>query len=123
VKAGQRIRVRARLRRAHGAPVTRTFAIRLPRNLAPGTRRLVLAGAAAPANPDYEAALADDLGLESTGAPVVADSFAELSRAVHGLARFDGIRARVGTREAFRAYRDSRELITGRVQIRLHVTG
>ena len=121
VAAGQRIRVRARLRRAHGAVVTRTFSVRLPRDLKPGTRRLVLDGAAGPPTADYGDALVDELSGGGPGAPVVADSFSELATAVHGLARFDGIRARVGNRKAFRAYRDSHDRITGRLSIRLHV--
>ena len=82
----------------------------------------MLAGARAAADPDYEDALADDLGLGGSGAPVVADSFAELAdgRARAGHAS-TGSGPAWGPARPSAPTRDSHDLITGRVQIRLHV--
>jgi hypothetical protein len=118
--AGRRIRVRVRLRRSSGAVVTRTVALRVPKGLGPGRRRLVLAGAAPSAVPNYDDQLADELGGGGTPA-VLPGSLPQLVRAVAGLQRFDGLRARFATRPATRAYRDPDELITGRLLLRLRV--
>ena len=119
-RAGHRIRVRVRLRRAGGALVSRTVTLRVPKGLGPGRRRLVLAGAAPEAVPSYSDDLADELG--GGGAPsVLPASVPQLVRAVTALSRFDGLRARFATRAPVAAYRDPAELITGRLLLRLRV--
>ena len=118
--AGQRIRVRVRLRKAAGGTVLRTVALRVPKTLGPGRRRLVLAGAAPDAVPSYSDELADELGGGGTPA-VLPGSVPQLVRAVAALSRYDGLRARFATRAPVRAYRDPAELITGRLLLRLRV--
>ena len=121
VRAGRRIRVVARLRRVHGKEVTRAFTIRLGRSLAPGNHRLVLSGAAEDSSASFDDALSLLFGDSSAAGPPAAESFRELAGSIADLGRFDGVVARVGTRRAFRAYRDPHDLITGRAQVRLHV--
>ena len=57
------------------------------------------------------------------GAPaVLPGDLGAVRAAVNGLARYDGIRARFASRPAVRAYRDPRELVTGRLLLPLRVT-
>jgi hypothetical protein len=120
-RPGRRVRLRVALQRLHGTRMTRRFRVRLPRGLRPGRHVLQLAGGAS-GSPDEDPLIALLLGDESDGSSRAPTTLAQLSAAIAGLHRYDGVVARVGHRR-FRAFRDRHLLITGRARAVLHVRG
>lgn len=94
VRRGGTLRVRLSLQRSRGAALTRTIAVKVPRGMPTGTRRLTLTGT----DPDAGASLGDEL----TGVLDLSDSgedteeqtpktVAQLATAFGAFGRYDGI--------------------------------
>jgi hypothetical protein len=120
-RAGERIRVRATLQRVRGARFTRTYSVRLPRDLRRGSRRLTFSG--------RDVDTADDSllgtivigdGEEDGGVEPGPGSLRELAAAIRSLQRFDGVRLRIGDRR-MRAFRDEELRISGRASARIGI--
>ena len=131
VRAGQRIRVRLKLRHVGGRRGTASFSLRVPRDLRPGRRVLRVTGT--DADPPGGSVVTDIFSLllgdgdGAEGGPAGGDpgprTLAALGRKVRGLGRYDGVRATfLGGRQGRRAYREATLRISGRARVRLRVT-
>jgi hypothetical protein len=122
VRRGQRVRVRVALHRLRGPIVVRSYRIRIPRDVRPGRRRLVLASAdEASAGQDtlFNQLLAAATG-NGGGSPSGPASINELVDTIRSLGRYDGVVGKLdGTR--FTAFRDADLLIGGRAETRVRV--
>jgi hypothetical protein len=121
VRRGQRVRLRVALRRLRGPVIVRGYTVRIPRDVRPGRRRLVLTSA------DEASAGQDALftqllqGGSGGGAPSGPATIGELVDVIHSLGRYDGVAGSIdGTR--FSAFRDKDLLVGGRAELRVRVT-
>jgi hypothetical protein len=125
VHRGHTIRVRLRLRRTgSGALSTRTLRLRVPFTAPTGLRTLRIAGTPADSGSDpnqdggdlsliFEA---DDAGSDDAGP----ESLRELRETFQGLARYDGITARLGGEER-PVFSDPQLRISGEARVRLRI--
>jgi hypothetical protein len=129
VSPGQRVRVRLLIQPRRAAAVRRTFTLRIPRSIRPGSQRLVFRGS----QPDTEAGL-DEFFLSSPAAGQAArgraqaaqraskDELAMLAAEIAQISRYDGVTVRFrSTGEMRPAYRDRRLRIEGRASARITV--
>ena len=130
VRAGSRLPVRLRLARRDGTRRTLRIRVKVPRG-ARGPRVLQLRGS--PLDSGDESDLLGALGASITfelggdeEPPAGPHSVAALARGIAGIHRYDGIRARFagsrgGSGQGRPAYRDRRERISGRADLRVFV--
>ena len=129
VRPGTRVRARLRMQIVRGPTLTRSFSLRIPSGLRPGTRRLSFTGTDID-NPDSElfGSLVSTITIggeedePSPGDPG-ARSVEELAAQVRGLARYDGVSVRYGGRRGvrLRGYRDPQVRISGRASTTVRV--
>ena len=124
VRRGQMIRLRLALRRTgSGARLTRTVPMRVPLSAPTGVRTLRLEGTPADSggDPNEEGELSIVFeGEEGSGDDAGPQSLAEVRDAFQGLARFDGVSARLGDSEG-PLFRDPRLRISGEARVRLRI--
>jgi hypothetical protein len=119
VRPGRTARVRVRVRQARtGERSTVTVPVRIPRDVRPGRRALVLAG---PGPDDGAELFGLALLLEGSEREEEEPSnLRELRRAFERLERYDGVRGRLAGRR-FRAYRDEDRRLSGRIRVPLTI--
>jgi hypothetical protein len=120
VRRGRRVHVRVAMRRLHGPIVVRRYALRVPRNVPTGRRRLVLSGAGdGGSNQDtlFTGLLTGSSGDGGASGP---STMHELVDSIHALGRADGVDGRIGGRR-FAAFRDADVLISGRAETRIRI--
>jgi hypothetical protein len=126
VRRGQRIKVRLTLQRRHGGRRSLTVPVRVPRDLRPGVRRLVVAGNGGIPSLEDELILEVFEVIFDEFGNVVGDdepnSVRELAAAVRDVRRPLGITARFKGREQQLVHRSDELSFEGRVQLRLRVT-
>jgi len=128
VRRGQRVRVRLNLQVVRGPRITRSFRLRIPRSLRSGRRRVAFSGRDVDdPESDLFGALLETITIggdeedDGAGDPG-ARSLEALARRVRAVARYDGVRVRIGGRRA-RAYRDADLRISGRGSATVRVRG
>jgi hypothetical protein len=126
VRPGRRVRARLHLQVVRGPKITRTFRLRIPKDLKRGRRQFTFLGHDVD-DPDSDlfGALVDTIFIggdeegDSAGREG-ARTLDQLARRIHGIERYDGVRLRVGGRR-HRAYRDPDLRISGRVSTTVRV--
>jgi hypothetical protein len=122
VEAGETVRARVTLRRVRGSVLRRTYEVRIPRGLRPGTLTLRFSGT--------DADLADDGllgsiiidGLEDGAGDPGPPDLRALAERIGSIARYDGVRVRLrGSGGSSRAFRDPDFRISGRATVRVRV--
>ena len=124
VRAGSRLPVRVRLRRRGGGRRTVTVRVRVPRNLRPGPRTLVLAGNGFEIDDGFliELLIGEFAGGPARAAQAGPRSVRALARRVAALERPLGITARFRRRQEPRVVLRSEDVrFDGRVKLRLRV--
>lgn len=124
VRPGQRVRVALRVRLLRGPLQTIRFTLRIPRDARPGPRTLRLMGT--PVDDlrgldDEILSLITELFSEGLGPP--ARSMDQVVRSVRRIAFWDGVRAKLGGGEGWKAYRDRALRLDGRASVDLLVAG
>ena len=119
VRRGQRVRVRLNLQVVRGPRITRSFRLRIPGSIGSGRRRLAFTGRDVDdPESDLFGALLETITIggeeedDGAGDPG-ARSIEAVARRVRDVARYDGVRVRIGGRR-MRAYRDADLRISGR---------
>jgi hypothetical protein len=122
VRAGERVRLRVRLHLLRGPTVTRTYALRIPRDLRPGRRVLRLVGQDADTGDgSYLYDLLDEGdGVDATAGHRGAMDLAAVARQVARISRYDGVTLEAGGVRR-RGFRDPRLRLSGTAQVALRV--
>jgi hypothetical protein len=127
-RAGQRVRATLTLRHVGGRLERRKVRLRLPSDLRPGRRRVVLTGTDIDLDAGLESELIEfDFGLESTGGDFGAPNPRALAAQIDALARYDGVFARRPSGDAEDldpgepSYRDPRLRISGRAHASIRI--
>lgn len=121
VRPGERVGIALRVRLLRGPLRTVRFALRVPRDIAPGRHALRLAGTPAEdATVPSSDALTILLELFGGGSSAGADTMREVVGRFAGVARWDGVRASLGGRR-WRAYRSPAVRIDGRAAVEVVV--
>ncbi len=118
VRRGHRVRARLNLQVVRGPRISRSFRVRIPNSLRPGTRRLSFVGKDVD-DPDSDLfgalvetiTIGGDEGGDGAG-DLGARTLEALARRVRNVARYDGVTLRAGGRRAH-AYRDADLRISG----------
>jgi hypothetical protein len=121
VRPGQRVRVRVSLQRVRGARMTRTYAVRIPRNARPGRLRLLLVGRDADEGDiGLTTIIIGDDGATAEGGDPGPKTLQALARQVSSLGRFDGVTLHAG-RASSHAFRDDGLRISGHAEVTVRV--
>jgi hypothetical protein len=121
VRAGQLVRIRLLVHRRRGKRRRLSFKVRIPRDLRPGERTLVLRGGE-PRDADQDLVDILALGLEEGGGDTGPRTPEELAAAIASIRRYDGLIARFGRGVDPRpVYRHPVLRLSGRVEIPLRV--
>jgi hypothetical protein len=126
VRSGERIRVRLALQRRHGGRRSLSVPVRLPRDLRPGARTLIISGNGGLPSLEDELILElfnvffDEFGGGGGGGPEP-HSVRQLAAQVRGLRRPLGITARFKGHEPQLVHRSDEVSFEGRVSLRLRV--
>ena len=127
-RAGRRVRATLTLQHVRGRLERRTVRLRLPSDLRPGRRRVVLTGT----DIDLDAGLTDeilefDFDLGETGGDLGAPNVGALAAKIERIARYDGVSARRPTRDpddsgpGEPSYRDPQLRISGRADASVRI--
>jgi hypothetical protein len=121
-RRGKKVALKLHLRRAlSGDRFTRTIHVRIPADIAPGTRSIKLAGTEA--DPGSNPNDSSDLSIIFEDPPQdgpIPESVDDIRAAIEGIARYDGVTATVGGKDV-EAYRDPDLLISGDARVTLKV--
>jgi hypothetical protein len=125
-KAGQRVRATLTLQHVGGRLERRTVRLRLPSDLRPGRRRVVLTGTDTDLDAGITSEIIDlDFDLGSSGGDLGAPNVRALAAQIEGVARYDGVSARPPGRgsEDFGepSYRDPELRISGRARATIRI--
>jgi hypothetical protein len=120
VRRGRTVKLRVTMQRIRDGNLTKTFRVRIPRGVKPGTRTIKLIGFEE-ASPDEELlevllGAEPDEGEKPNGPARLND----LIDSIHALGRWDGVEMKIGGQRK-RAFRDEDLVITGRVSTRVRV--
>lgn len=126
VRPGQRVRVSLEVRLPGGGEARRSFVLRVPAGLSPGSHRLVFVGTDPDGLEDSDfLSFSPQAKAGSAASSARAPGRSELERlaaAVAGIGRDDGVRLRLrGSREGSPVFRDAELRITGRASVRVQV--
>jgi hypothetical protein len=119
-RRGARIRVRATLQVVRGNRLTRTYRVRLPRDLRPGRRTLRFTGTDLDTSDDelLTIIIGDDVDGGGDSGP---RSLSGLAEDVRALRRYDGVRMQTAEGRT-RAFRDPDLRVSGRASASLRIT-
>lgn len=114
VRPGQRVRVRVSLQRVRGGTFTRTYTLRIPADAPRGNQRVRFVGQDADQGEDgFTTIIIGDDDERDEGGDPGPRTLRELEASIKGLARFDGVTARVGRGSRIQAFRDDAFRISG----------
>ena len=114
VRPGQRVRVRVSLQRVRGGALTRTYTLRIPADAPRGTQRLRFGGQDADQGDNgFTTIIIGDDDERDEGGSAGPRSLRELEASIKGIARYDGVTARIGRGNRFQAFRDKDLRISG----------
>ena len=126
VRRGHRVRARLNLQVVRGPRISRSFRLRIPTSLRPGSRRLSLVGKDVD-DPDSDlfGALVETITIggeeeEDSAGRLGARTLDALARRIRNVARYDGVTLRAGGLRAH-AYRDADLRISGRASATVRV--
>jgi hypothetical protein len=121
-RPGERVRVRATVRRFRGGPESVTFDVRVPRSARPGPTSLVLRGQEEETMSAEESLVAlFGRALGESDPDQQPASMASLVRRIDALRRFDGLTAKLGSRPLGPVYRSPTLRITGKLAIPIRI--
>jgi hypothetical protein len=114
VRPGQRVRARVSLQRVRGGTLTRTYTLRIPADAPRGNQRVRFVGQDADAGEDgFTTIIIGDDDERDEGGDPGPRTLRELEAQIKGIARFDGVTARVGRGSRIEAFRDEAFRISG----------
>ena len=114
VRPGQRVRARVSLQRVRGGTFVRNYTVRIPGDAARGSQRVRFVGQDADQGDDgFTTIIIGDEDERDTGGDPGPRTLKELEASIKGLARFDGVTARIGRGSRIEAFRDDQFRISG----------
>jgi hypothetical protein len=121
VRPGQRVKLRAKLRKVRGPMLTRTYRVRIPSSLRPGKRKLKFSGA----DVDFaEDSLFSDIIIsdeDDDAGDEGPTTLKKLAKAIKRVRRWDGVQVRSGLADPQRAFLDESMRISGRATTTVRV--
>jgi hypothetical protein len=121
VRAGQRVTLLARMRKVRGPMLTRSYRVRIPRDIRPGKRRLKFSGS----DVDFaEDGLFSDIIISDQDDDAGDEgprTLKKLASSIRGLRRWDGVQIRSGLADRRRSFLDRDLRISGRAATTVRV--
>lgn len=114
VRPGQRVRVRVSLQRVRGGTFARNYTLRIPADARRGNQRIRFVGQDADQGEDgFTTIIIGDDDERDEGGDPGPRTLRELEASIKGLARYDGVTARIGRGSRIQAFRDDAFRISG----------
>ncbi len=123
VRPGQRVRVRVSLQRVRGGTFARNYTLRIPADARRGNQRIRFVGQDADQGEDgFTTIIIGDDDERDEGGDPGPRTLRQLEASIKGLARYDGVTARVGRGSRIQAFRDDAFRISGTADATTRVT-